>query len=136
MQEDGAVRYCGECAWEDPNNPEVPPPPHEREEPAMEPAKIPVFGTKQLGEMCRSRIAELEREVAEAEKRHRERVAGAKDEIAKLRKIAGFCGAGLTPISTGKVGGGAWKCPNCGEQRHGRSISIHKAECTATAVAS
>lgn len=141
MQEDGPVRYCGECAWEDPNNPEVPPPPAgEKEEHAVQPATMQTIGTKQLGEMCRGRIAELEREVDKVERAHRERLAAAKLELTKLRKIVAFCDTETaTKPSTRKAGAGknSWTCPDCGHTTVSRWVQRHKTEeCPARQAAS
>lgn len=141
MTQDGALRWCEECAWEDPNNPKEAPPPREEKQP-ME--TIDSIGTKKLAQMCQARVTELEEVLVEAERKYREQTAAAKTEIARLRKIIAFCGAPepkraaaatAVPREPGDSRN-AWTCPDCGHRTVSRWVQRHKdQECPKRATA-
>ena len=139
MQQAGAFRWCEECAWEDPENPEVVPPPPEEKRTVEATESI---GTKDLARMCKARVTELEELLASGEKKYREQKAAIGTELSRLRKIITFC-EGTASAAKAKPDGrvtrdpndsrDAWTCPACGYRTVSRWVARHKAQCPARA---
>jgi hypothetical protein len=127
MAQEGAYRWCEECAWEDPSNPKEPP----KEPPKEGRMDVESLGTKELHKLCSTRIREIEEALAESERRHREKVAGAKAELSKLRRIVAFCeggGSGGARPNTGpkQPGASLGTCPDCGFKTSNRWMRRHR----------